>query len=316
MKFMLAIMFTALLVSSCGDQKTSQLWKTEKSFEEGAVLKIVATTTMVRDLVEVLSGDKAEVYGLMGEGIDPHSYEERPSDIVALRSSDLIFYSGLHLEEKLQEKLEKMPKSHAVTAKLQKSELIIPEAKYDTYADPHVWGDPLLWLETIPHVVGILSQKDPQNAAYYEGRGDSYTAELIALDKWARARLNEIPREYRILVTSHDAFMYYARAYDFDVKAIDGLAPGDKGGPKKIKELVKFIQDSKLKMIFPESAVNSKGIMAIAKDAGVAVSERELFSDATGKRGKIETVNGEAYDVGTYIGMFKHNVNAIVEGLK
>ena len=117
-------------------------------------------------------------------------------------------------------------------------------------------------------------------------------------------------------MTSHDAFMYYAKAFGFEVRAIDGLAPGDKGGPKKVKELVAFIKEKNLKMIFPESAANSKGISAIAKEAGVAVSEHELFADATGTRGVMETVNGETYDVGTYIGMIKHNINAIVEGLK
>ncbi len=306
----------ALLLTSCGDKKSREVWESTESFESGGKLKVVATTTMVQDLVRVIGGDDLEVYGLMGEGVDPHSYEERPSDIMALKSADIIFYNGLHLEEKLQERLEKMANTHAVTAGIDRSLLIIPEEKYDAYADPHVWGDPKLWSRTILIVVEALSTKDPKNGDKYADRGAAYLAELTELDNWARERLGQVSAEQRVLVTSHDAFMYYARAFDFEVKAIDGLAPGDKVGPKKVKELVQFIKDRKLKMIFPESAVNSKGIKAIAKDAGVSVSEHELFSDATGELGEMETINGEAYDLGTYTGMIKHNVNAIVEGLK
>ena len=303
----------ALAVSNCSEKS---VWKSSDSFESGGKLKIATTTTMVRDLVNVIGGDEIEIYGLMGDGVDPHSYVGRSTDTTALKSADLVFYSGLHLEEKLQENLEHLKNSHAVTKGMEKSTLIIPEEKYSKYADPHVWGDPMLWAKTIDVVVNALVAKDPKNSEKYTSRGAAYLTELAELDKWAKERLSEIPAERRILVTSHDAFMYYSRAFDFEVRAIDGLAPGDKGGPKKIKELIEFIKEKKLKMIFPESAANSKGIAAIAKDAGVAVSEHELFADATGKRGEMETVNGETYDLGTYIGMMKHNVNAIVEGLK
>lgn len=303
-----------LLLSGCS--KKNQVWESDETFESGAKLKIAATTTMVQDLVRVIGADEVEIYALMGAGVDPHSYVERPTDLTALKTADLVFYNGLHLEEKQQENLEKLETAHAVTGGMEKSDLIIPEEKYSKYADPHVWGDPMLWSNTIDVVVKAMAAKDPNNGDKYAERGKAYLAELIELDDWARKRLSEIPAERRILVTSHDAFMYYARAFDFEVKAIDGLAPGDKGGPKKIKELVKFIKDKQLKMIFPESAANSKGIDAIAQDAGVAVSEHELFADATGKRGEMETVNGETYDLGSYIGMMKHNINAIVEGLK
>ena len=133
-KFLLATASAPLLfLNSCGDKQANQVWKSTEPFESGGKLRIAATTTMVQDLVRVIAGDDAEVYGLMGEGIDPHSYKERPSDMVALKSADVIFYSGLHLEEKLQEKLENLPQAHAVTAKIEKSLLIIPEEKYDAF---------------------------------------------------------------------------------------------------------------------------------------------------------------------------------------
>jgi manganese/zinc/iron transport system substrate-binding protein len=311
-----ALILSVLTLGSCGDKESNQVWESSTPFEAGGKLKIAATTTMVQDLVGVIGGDEVEIYGLMGEGVDPHSYTERPSDRTALKSADVVFYSGLHLEEKQQDNLERLKTSHAVTGAMEKSDLIVPEEKYSNYVDPHVWGDPMLWAKAIPVVVDALVAKDPKNSEKYTQRGAAYLAQLIELDKWARERLSEIPADRRALVTSHDAFMYYSRAFDFEVRAIDGLAPGDKGGPKKVQNLITFIKEKQLKMIFPESAANSKGISAIAKDAGVAVSKHELFADATGKRGEMETVNGESYDLGSYIGMMKHNVNAIVEGLK
>jgi len=304
-----AAVVSALLISNCNKGKTV-IWKSEGK------LKVVATTTMVSDLVKQIGGDKVEVYGLMDEGVDPHSYEGKPTDTVATKTADLVVYSGLHLEHKLAEMLEKMDKSVAVTSEMDKESLIFPEEELTKYADPHVWGDPLLWAKAIKPVVDALCKADAANTDYYKKRGEAYLAELNKLHEWSEKRLAEIPAEQRILVTSHDAFMYFSRAYNIEVKAIDGLAPDDKAGPKKVKNLIQFIKDRKLKTIFSEHAVNAKSVQAIAQDAGVAVSEKELFSDATGVSGEMETVNGETYDLGTYIGMQKHNVNAIVEGLK
>jgi manganese/zinc/iron transport system substrate-binding protein len=305
------ILFSLIaLLSNCSEQKSSGVWKSDDK------VKVAATTTMVQDLVKVIGGDEVEIYGLMAEGMDPHSYSERSTDMTALKSADLVFYNGLHLEEKLQENLEKLKHSHAVTSGMEKMDIIIPEEKYSEYADPHVWGDPLLWAEAVPVVVEALVEKDPENAKKYKERGLMYMTELTLLEIWAKKRLSEIPAGRRVLITSHDAFMYYARAFNFEVRAIDGLAPGDKGGPKKVAELIEFIKERKVKMIFPESEANSKGIESIAQEAGVAVSKHELFADATGKQGEMETVNGETYDLGSYLGMMKHNINAIVEGLK
>lgn len=304
-----SLLLVALFGSSCNNKK-AKIWSSTGK------LKVVATTTMVADLVRQIGGDKVEVYGLMDEGIDPHSYSGKASDTNATKSADLVVFSGLDLEHKLAENLQRMDNSLAVTAGMDKESLIYPEADLSKYADPHVWGDPQLWAETINPVVGVLSKADPENADYYKKRGEAYRDDLGKLHLWSQKRLAGIPAEHRVLVTSHDAFMYFSRAYDLEVRAIDGLAPGDKAGPKKVQELIKFIKERKLKMIFAEHAVNAKSVQSIAQDAEVAVSEKVLFSDATGVLGEMETVNGETYDVGTYIGMQKHNVNAIVEGLK
>lgn len=297
----------ALVLSSC--TKKTEIWKSEDK------VKIVATTTMVADLARQIGGDHVEVYGLMDEGVDPHSYTSKTSDTIATKSADVVFYSGIHLEHKLAEALESLDNSLAVTSAIEKSQLIAP-AESENYSDPHVWGDPSLWAATVKPVVEKLSSVDSENADAYKKAGDAYLAELEKLHVWSASRLAELPAESRVLVTSHDAFGYLSRAYGLEVRGIDGLAPGDNAGPAKIAALIEFIKERKLKMIFAEHAVNPKKVKAIAQDAGVAVSEKVLFSDATGRLGEKETVNGETYDVGTYIGMHKHNVNAIVEGLK
>ena len=315
--YLLGLLSLSILsFTSCGDKGLKNVWASDVEFADGGKLRVAATTTMVQDLVRTIGADEVDVYGVMGDGIDPHSFEERPSDTIAMKGADVIFYSGHHLEGKLHDKLEKMEHAHAVTGSIDKASLIIPEEEYGSYADPHLWGDPVLWSNTVEVVVNVLSKKDPANKNKYVTRGVEMRNAMLEINSWAKKRLQEIPAGQRILVTSHDAFAYYAKAFDFEVRAIDGLAPGDKGGSKKVKDLVAFIKAKDIKMIFPESAANSKGIASIAQDAGVAVSSHELFADATGKRGVMETINGETYDVGTYIGMIKHNVNAIVEGLK
>lgn len=301
------------LLTNCSEKS---VWRSTEPFETGGKLRVTATTTMIQDLVCVIGGEEVEIYGIMADGIDPHSYTQRASDVTAITSADLIFYNGIHLEATLQGKLENLENANVVTTQLNQDELIQPSEENTKYADPHVWGDPLLWAKTIPVVVDALSKKDPANKDKYSSRGAAYREELIALHTWAKSRIGEIPVDQRYLITSHDAFMYFSRAFDIEVRAIDGLAPGDKSGPKKVAELVNFIKEKNIKMIFPESASNSKGVKAIAQDAGTAVSEHELFADACGKRGEMETSNGETYDVGTYIGMIKHNVNSVVDGLK
>ncbi len=303
------LLILSLLGMNCC-KKQVPVWESEDK------VKIVATTTMVADLVRQIGGDHVEVYGLMNDTVNPHDYESRPVDVNATKSADLVIYSGIHLEAQLAEMLEKMEKALAVTSTMKKESLIASEDEQSSYADPHVWGDPMLWVEAVQPVVDALSKVDASNAAAYKSAGEAYVEKLKAHHQWAQSRINEIPAEHKVLVTSHDAFMYFSRAYGIEVKAIDGLAPGDKGGPKKVAALIEFIKARDLKMIFPEHAVNQKGIQAIAKDAGVKVSDKMLFSDATGVLGEKETVNGETYDLGTYLGMQKHNVNAVVEGLK
>jgi len=287
---------------------------------DGAVLNVVTTSTMVTDMVRKIGGERVAVHGLMGPKVDPHSFQVTSSASAALLKADLVFYSGLHLEGKMQDNLEKRAAekkdAFAVTDGIPKEELLKPQEEFSGYHDPHVWGNPELWAHCLDVVVEQLSKADPEGADEYEMKAEFYYDELMELHEWAKKRMAEVPESQRVLVTSHDAFFYFGKAYGFEVRGLQGVSTNSEAGLKDRAELVAFIKERKLKTIFPETSVNAKGIKAVADEAGVSVSKHELFSDAMGTPGDTVTLHGETYDKGTYIGMIKHNVNAIVDGLK
>lgn len=281
---------------------------------------VVTTVTMVTDLVKEVGGERVDVEGLMGAGVDPHSHIPSLPDSAKLEQADAVFYSGLHLEGKMQSGLERMaagsPHVFAVTDGIPEERLLAPQAEFEGHHDPHVWGDPALWAETIPVVVNGLTAIDPAGKEYYEERGRAYAKELEELNAWAMMRVAEVPREKRLLVTSHDAFFYFGQAFGFEVRGLQGVSTVSEVGLRDRKNLVAFIKERGIRTIFPESSVNPKAIEAVAKQAGVTAGAAELFSDAMGEAGEVVSLHGETYDKGTYIGMVRHNVNSIVDGLK
>lgn len=287
---------------------------------DGALLNVVTTSTMVTDMVRAIGGERVAVHGLMGPKVDPHSFQITSSASAALLKADLVFYNGLHLEGKMQDALEnraaEKKDAFAVTDGIPKEELLKPQEEFVGYHDPHVWGNPELWAHCLDVVVKQLSKADPDGADEYEMKAEFYYDELMALHQWAKNRMAEVPESQRVLVTSHDAFFYFGKAYGFEVRGLQGVSTNSEAGLKDRAELVAFIKERKLKTIFPETSVNAKGIRAVADEAGVSVSAHELFSDAMGNPGDKVELHGEIYDKGTYIGMIKHNVNSIVDGLK
>lgn len=298
-----------VVLTSCGD-KNHTLWQSEEK------LHAVATSTMVADMVRVIGGDQVEVIGLMDPTVDPHGYDQTFEDTAAIKSADVVFYSGLHLEGRMQDGLEKSAQKggnvYAVTDAIPADRILVADGGHD----PHVWGDPEIWAFAIDAVVKGLSAADAEHAEQFKQRGDAYRAELMELKSWAKSRAQEIPEGQRVMVTSHDAFAYFGNAFGLQVRGLQGISSDDQAGLGAANQLVDFIKESNLKMIFPETSVNDKGIKAVASEAGVAVSEAHLFSDACGHPGDVVEIHGESYDKGTYIGMIKHNVNTVVDGLK
>ena len=284
-----------------------------------AKVSVVATTTMVAELVKFTGGHHVEVVALMGPNVDPHSYQPKMRDMLLMRKADLILYSGLHLEGNMQKIFEKMRRSgkhvYAVSSDLKPEQLLAPQMGFQKYYDPHIWGDPELWADCVPKVESSLAKILPKEAKYFSARANEYATKLNALSVWAIKKLSLIPKEKRILVTSHDAFFYFGRAFDFEVKGLQGISTISEVGLRNRANLVKFLREKEIPTIFPETTINSKGIGEVAKEANVRLSEKSLFSDAMGNPGDMEEIDGKFYDLGTYEGMFRHNVNAVFEGL-
>lgn len=277
-------------------------------------LRVTATTTMVSDLVKQVGGDRVSVEALMGPGVDPHLYKASASDVTKLQNAEVIFYSGIMLEGKMEEIFSKMSKGgkkvYAVTDSIAKDRLLHPTGS-GGHADPHVWFEVPLWAQSVDTVVKGLSEARPSDADYFKQRGETAKKSMADLHQWALKRANELPKEKRILITSHDAFSYFGRAYGFEVVGLQGISTVTESSLADMSKMVEFIRKNNVKAIFVESSVPPNTIKRISEDAGVKIGG-ELFSDAMGTPGQME--NG--YDLGTYEGMIKHNLDTVVNALK
>lgn len=276
-------------------------------------LKIVATTSMITDIVQNIGGDFVELQGLMGAGVDPHLYKASEGDVAKLYNADIIFYNGLHLEGKLVEVFEKMEQTKTTIAlgeSLPKDQLIGSEYFASNY-DPHVWFNIQFFKQFAMTVTEQLSKKDPENSVNYIANEKIYLAKLDALEAEVTATIATLPEEKRILVTAHDAFNYFGKSYGFNVVGLQGLSTATEAGVQDVQRLSDFIIENKVKAIFVESSVPRRTIEAL--QAAVLSKKHEviiggsLYSDALGSTGTEE---------GTYVGMFKSNVNTIVNALK
>jgi len=269
---------------------------------------------MVADLVKQVGGDRVDVTGLMGPGVDPHLYKASASDVTKLQSADVIFYSGLFLEGKMEEVFTRMTKGgkrvYPVTDAIPREKLLHP-ATFAGHADPHVWFEVPMWAQCVDVVVKGLSDARAADREYFTQRGEEAKKRMAELHDWAVKRAEELPKEKRVLITSHDAFSYFGRAYGFQVVGLQGISTVTESSLADMSKMVEFIKKNDVKAIFIESSVPPNTIKRISEDAGVKIGG-EIFSDAMGTPGRIE--NG--YDLGTYEGMIKHNLNTIVNALK
>ena len=274
-------------------------------------LGAVCTTGMVADLVRNIGGEKVNVLQLMGEGVDPHLYRPSPEDGSRLSRADVIFYSGLHLEGQFAAVLSRLAQSKPtfpVTAGIEEEKLL---EVADGYFDPHVWFDVSLWSEAAQYVGDALVQFDPANTDEYREPTQTYRQRLAELHDEVKERIAAIPTERRVLVTAHDAFHYFGRAYDIEVVAIQGVSTESEASVRKINELVDLVVTRRIPAVFVESSVSDRSMQALI-DACAARGHEvrqggELFSDAMGAPGTPE---------GTYEGMVRHNVQTIVEALR
>ena len=272
---------------------------------------IVATTSMIADAVKNIVGDCAAVYQLMGPGIDPHVYRARESDVHKLAQADLVFYNGLHLEGKMGQVLEGMhyfTKTVAVTDALDKK--MLRSVDFDNMYDPHVWFDVSLWATIARYIQQQIMITDPDNAQIYSVNGDAYIQKLERLHRYVQERVNTIPVAQRVLITAHDAFGYFGRAYGFEVIGLQGLSTDSDISTKDIQKLAAIIVAKKMHAIFIESSIPTRALVAVqnavaARGWRVEIGD-ELYSDALGN---------ETTQAGSYCGMIMYNINTIIQAL-
>lgn len=277
-------------------------------------VKATATIGMVADFVKQVGGNRVQVSQMMGPGVDPHLYKPTTKDAASLGKADVIFYSGLMLEGRMGDLFTRLARSgkkiYPVTESVNHDELLEPE-EFEGHYDPHIWFDVSLWAQTVPTIIKGLSEVDPGGKAEYEKNGAALLDKLAKLDEWCKEKAAELPAKKRVLVTSHDAYNYFGRAYTFKVVGLQGVSTVSEAALADISSLVDFIKKEKVKAIFVESSVNPAAIKRVAKDAGVKIGG-ELFSDAMGEPGEMH----DGFDTGTYEGMVKYNLTTIVGALK
>lgn len=295
----------ATMFGAAGDAPTKKL---------KAPYKVVTTTAMVKDLVVRIGGDHARVDGLMGEGVDPHLYKPTRDDVQKLMSADVVFYSGLMLEGRMTDTFLRVSRRGVpvfpVTELLDEKYLLEPE-EFQGHTDPHVWMDVQAWTKAMEAVAKALTDLDPANAKTYQVNAETYAKELKTLDDYARKSIGSIPEQQRVLITAHDAFNYFGRAYNLKVHGIQGISTESEAGVQDINKLVDRIVENKIPAIFVETSVSDKNVRAIVEGAARRGWKLEiggtLFSDAMGAPGTYE---------GTYTGMIDHNVTVITRALR
>ena len=282
--------------------------------KESDTLKIVATTTMLADLATIIGGEHVTVNGLMGPGIDPHLYQASAGDVTKMQEADVILYNGLHLEGKMGEIFESLSGQDSTVIRIEdgiSEDDLLSTGDDSAIYDPHIWFDVSLWKDAAKIVTTQLSEANPEHSLDYSKNLEGYLKELETLDTYIKDRVSELPKEQRVLITAHDAFNYFGRAYGFEVKGLQGISTDAEAGTGDVSSLADFIAEKKIKAIFVESSVPPKTIEALqaavkAKGFDVTIGG-QLYSDSLG---------GEDSGAETYILTVTSNIDTIVEALK
>lgn len=302
MRNILFILVALFILASCTKKK-----------EMSEKPHVVATTGMLYDAVLNIAQDKVTAEAIMGPGVDPHLYKATQGDLSKFNKADLIVFNGILLEGKMSDILTKLGRQKPVVAAAESvpKSMLRSAVGYDDAFDPHVWFDVKRWKYVIRSINEALIQLDSTNQEFFNRNTDAYLQKLDSLDAFVEERITEIPEDQRILVTAHDAFEYFGDGYGMRVEGLQGISTVADFGLKDIADIIDLIIENKIKAIFVETSVSEKSINAVVTGCREKGHEVKiggyLYSDAMGEFGTEE---------GTYIGMFKKNVETIVEALK
>lgn len=278
-------------------------------------IKVVCTIGQVGEMIARIGGDHVQVETLMGPGVDPHLYRPVASDVRKLDQADAIFYNGMHLEGRMSDLFVQMARrkaTFAVTEGLQArndSRLREPP-EFEGMYDPHVWHDVALWSDCVRDMAEALAKFDPAHKDDYAQSAETYIAELRELNDYCQSQIAGIPADKRILITAHDAFGYFGKAYGLEVFGLKGISTEEEKDIEHQEQLQAMIIERKVPAVFVESAVNHRTIEALIEPCRAAGHNLqlggELYADALGPEGTLDS---------TYTGMIRHNVETIAKAL-
>ncbi len=279
----------------------------------GRPIRVVATTTVIADLVRAVGGERVVVEGLMGPGVDPHLFKASARDVTRMAEADIIIYNGLHLEGKMTDVFAEMRERGTPTLAVAEgihTDLLRESALFQGNYDPHIWLDARLWQRAAAVVTAELVAMDSASAGTFQARRDAYTAKLDTVDAYVRAAAEHVAPAQRVIVTSHDAFGYYGAAYGFEVEGLQGISTATEAGTADVQRVATLVAARRIPAIFVESSISPRGIEAVRE----AVRARGFDVVIGG------TLFGDALDApgtacGTYLGMLRYNTDTIVEAL-
>ncbi len=267
-------------------------------------IKVVSSASIFQDMAKNIGGDKITSESIVPIGGDPHTYTPKPSDVELVSSADLILINGLTFEGWITELIENSGTKAKVVLITEGVDPITSQ-KYHNASDPHAWMDASNGVKYVYNISAGLAAVDPKNALFYADNGAKYNSKIKKAHDYITNQIATIPKEQRILITSHDAFQYYGRAYDITLNAIMGISTESEAQSKDVQRVINAIKESKIPAVFIESTINPKMLQQIASDTGVKIGG-ELFADSVGD------ADSEAP---TYIKMLTHNTDVIVNAL-
>lgn len=299
-KWIYFIIFFTLVLTGCQSNE----------FRDNDTLSVVTTTAQIADPLRIIGGDRIHVESLMGTGVDPHLYEASQGDISTLEQADILFYNGVHLEANMSEVFEHTSVPTLAFGSAADPNDLLEDPASQGSPDPHIWFDIDIWEDGIISAVEKLKELSPDDAEYFEENKQEYLLELEELKTYSKNKLGSIDKKKRVLVTAHDAFQYFARMNDLEVVALQGLSTESEIGISDVQSTVQTIVDQNIPSVFVESSVNKAAIQSViegVKRTGHDISlGGELYSDAMGEEGT---------ESGTYIGMYRYNVDTIYDAL-
>jgi manganese/zinc/iron transport system substrate-binding protein len=310
---LLVAALSALLLAACDGDKPPTRQASAAGPKERMVPLVVCTTPIVADLVRSVGGERVEVVALIAPGVDPHLWTPTRTDILAILDADAVFLNGLMLEGRIGDSIQRAESLNRPVLRVAQSlgrDELLADPKRATYSDPHIWMDPVLWGRTARPVAETLAKVAPEHRAEFVENAARFEAAAQELARECALALSVIPRDRRTLVSAHDAFGYYGKRFDLEVRGLQGLSTESEASIADIEHLVAEIAQRRVPTAFVETTVSERTIRALVEGCGsigheLAIGE-PLYSDSLGRPGTPE---------GTWMGMIRHNTRVIAESL-